>query len=104
MTQQDVGFEPQIGRRRLKTDIGYAVAEDVVHPSDAGRLRGYRKISFDQSLVVAVPRPKHHAMLSKANRPRIRVSGDMPDAENCHESERCRSIRRLLGTFVLPCD
>jgi hypothetical protein len=39
---------------------------------------------FDQPLVVAVARPKHHPVVAQGDRPAIAVGGDVTNRENCH--------------------
>jgi hypothetical protein len=39
---------------------------------------------FDQPLVVAVARPKHHPVVAQGDRPAVAVGGDVTNRQNCH--------------------
>src|SRR6516164_702557 len=66
----------------------YTITERVVNPADTDRLWGDGQPGVDQSLIVAVAWPKHHAMLAKCDTPPITVRGDMTNREDCHNKAR----------------
>src|SRR5215469_11154110 len=61
-----------------------AVAEDVVHPPDVGRFWRDHQLRLKQLLVVAVPRPQHHAVLAEEDRLLVAVGRDVPNSKDWH--------------------
>ena len=79
-------FKPQFGRSPLKPRQRDTVAEWVMDPVDADRLRSDQKARVDQPLVIAVAWPEHHAVLAEGDRLSIEVSGNVADRQNCHDA------------------
>src|SRR5215469_5790442 len=61
-----------------------AVAEDVVHSPDVGRFWRDHQLRVKQPLVVAVPRPQHHAVLAEEDRLLVAVGRDVPNSKDWH--------------------
>ena len=86
VVESDRTVEAQFRRAAGKPRQRDAISEYVVNPAQVGRLRGNDEIGVEQPLVVAVPRPQHHAVLAERHRLLVPVGRHMMDGEEVHQS------------------
>src|ERR1700733_10832900 len=86
MLETDESLEPQDSRLCSKVDQGDAVSEDIVDPPDLSRCGVDIEPAFEQPLIEAVARPKHHLMQSRPNRLFVIVGGGVMDRKSRHKS------------------
>ena len=89
MLETDESLEPQDSRLCSKVDQGDAVSEDIVDPPDLSRRGVDIEPAFEQPLIEAVARPKHHLMQSRPNRLFVIVGGGVMDRKSRHKSIVC---------------
>jgi len=63
----------------------YAIAEDIMRPPDGAGLWVDKERVAQQPLIVAVARPEHNSMLTETDWAPVRISSDVPHAEDWHE-------------------
>jgi hypothetical protein len=68
-------------------------------PVDPIRLGRDDQPGFDQPLVVAVARPKHHPVVAQGDRPAVAVGGDVTNRQNCHGVAGSRIDKSTLPIY-----
>src|SRR5579872_1627139 len=92
MRQTNDAFKDQFFRFSTKVRNSYTVAKNVVNVSDANGLRRDFQRAFQDMLIEALARTKHHAVFAKKHRLGIAKAREMVDLKNIHP---CISPRRL---------
>ena len=62
MIKTDDRIELQHLATGIEIDEGYAISKNIVNPPDIGGIRCHFNLTVEQTLVKAVPRPKHELM------------------------------------------
>jgi hypothetical protein len=68
----------------VEVDQGDAITEGIVDPPDFRRLRRHLQMTLEQTLVEAVPGPKHELVQPRPHRIFVTIEGRMMNRKNRH--------------------